>query len=134
MFIHAFTHDLSKFFPSEFIPYAKKFYGSKSMNTLEKLYVKEDFKIALIHHYNRNKHHIGYWLDCSGEPHNMPRRYAKQLAVDWQAMSLAKYKSYKYAKTDAIDFFKEKRSNMKMTPMTEYYIKYYLGIPEEEPE
>lgn len=27
MYLHAFTHDLSKFLPSEFFPYAERFYG-----------------------------------------------------------------------------------------------------------
>lgn len=31
LYLHAFTHDLSKFLPSEFIPYAKWFYGENGI-------------------------------------------------------------------------------------------------------
>ena len=30
LYIHAFTHDFSKFRPSEFIPYARWYYGEKN--------------------------------------------------------------------------------------------------------
>lgn len=53
LFLRAFTHDLSKFRPSEFIPYARYFYIDK------KLY-REAFDKAWELHYQRNKHHPEY--------------------------------------------------------------------------
>ncbi len=76
--IHTFTHDLSKFRPSEFIPYAEYFYGWHGVR-LEKMYNKEqitngmsclsknylecknNFEEAWKLHYKRNKHHPEHW-------------------------------------------------------------------------
>jgi len=132
LFIHAFTHDMSKFRPSEFIPYAKKFYGSKNLPDSGRIYIERDFHIALLHHYNRNKHHLAYWVDYKGKPVTMPIRSVKHLVADWQAMGLAKKNNYTFAKQNAIDFFQSNKGNMKMTPLTEYYIKKYLKIPVEK--
>lgn len=132
LFIHAFTHDLSKFRPSEFIPYAKKFYGPKDLSDLDKACIKADFRTALLHHYNRNKHHLNYWVDSKGKPVNIPIRNIKQLVVDWQAMGLAKKNDYAFAKQNAINFFESNKENMKMSPLTEHYIRHYLKIPVEK--
>ena len=67
------THDISKFYPSEWKPYADYFYGNyPSLNDVhgdQRNYVtkfKEDvdtsFNIAWLHHQKRNKHHWQYWL------------------------------------------------------------------------
>jgi hypothetical protein len=45
LFVHAFTHDLSKFLPCEFIPYARYFH--KKNKTLK---TKDDFENAWEHH------------------------------------------------------------------------------------
>jgi len=48
-------HDLSKFLSSEFIPYARNFYGDYPD-------VKQAFDVAWLHHQKANKHHWQYWL------------------------------------------------------------------------
>lgn len=122
LFIHAFTHDLSKFLPSEFIPYARKFCNPNEVTEGE----EKAFKLAVVKHYNRNQHHLGYWLDCKGEPFTMSEKAVKQLAADWIGMSWAKTDTYEDAKMDAMQFFLEKRYNMKMTDETEQLITKYL--------
>ena len=68
-------HDLSKFLPSEFIPYAKHFYGKwikesewhgdirnyVSWRSTE-MGVRENFEKAWLLHQKRNPHHWQYWL------------------------------------------------------------------------
>lgn len=95
LYLHAFTHDLSKFSPSEFITYAKYFYGDKEK-------YKEQFDLAWEHHFMNNKHHWNYWCydheyywntlskveDCKlGKPNDMPFKYLEQMICDWKAMS-----------------------------------------------
>ena len=58
LLIHAFTHDLSKFNPLEFIPYAKKFYGNIDVDFNK---INKQFNKAWKHHYKNNKHHHEYW-------------------------------------------------------------------------
>lgn len=100
LIIHAFTHDMSKFLPCEFIPYAKWFYdkdygvqseknwGYERMNDgrscLSRAYLKykHDFSHAWYHHYMHNKHHWDYWVGI-----DMPYKYLIQMICDWKAMS-----------------------------------------------
>ncbi|MGL6174822.1 MAG: DUF5662 family protein [Cellulosilyticaceae bacterium] len=85
MYVHAFTHDLSKFRPSEFIPYARYFY-------IDKEKYKHDFDYAWSLHYYRNKHHWNRWYfeesDIMKEHvYEMPSKYIDQMIADWSAMS-----------------------------------------------
>ena len=73
-------HDLSKFRPSEFLPYARHFYGNypewKTMDTWGKSYyfgrtkesVKGDFDVAWLYHQKRNRHHWQYWMLTEDDP------------------------------------------------------------------
>lgn len=94
LYLHAFTHDLSKFLLSEFIPYAKWFYGKYGTNVDETCLLipevktkhcicKADFYISWREHYKRNKHHWNYWIGK-----RMPYKYIIQMICDWEAMSL----------------------------------------------
>lgn len=75
LLIHAFTHDLSKFNPIEFIPYANYFYGDKEK-------YKEKFLKATNHHYKHNKHHPEFWNGKS-----IDNKYLEQFIIDLKAMS-----------------------------------------------
>jgi len=121
MYIHAFTHDLSKFLPSEFIPYAKYFFGNNKTETDEKL-----FKIAVMRHYNRNPHHLEYWVS-KDVPFTLPKRYIQQLVADWVAMGWAKKPgSYKDAVQDALEFYQNNKDNFNATIWTLVQIKHSL--------
>jgi len=82
MFIHAIVHDLSKFSPIEFISYAKHFYGTKEDNE------NSGFDYGWLHHQRKNKHHWDYWVNGSGNPVLMPRKYIIQMICDWEAMGI----------------------------------------------
>lgn len=79
LYVHAFTHDLSKFRPSEFIPYARYFYVDKEK-------YKNGFDKAWKLHYKRNKHHWNHWRNtkCMSL---IPIKYIDQMICDWKAMS-----------------------------------------------
>ena len=97
LYLHAFTHDLSKFMPDEFIPYARHFYGSypseavlntvscikNKSKTLTKEKVERRFNKAWELHYKRNKHHPEHWVGK-----NMKRNNIEQMICDLEAMSL----------------------------------------------
>lgn len=103
LILHAFTHDLSKFLPCEFIPYAKHFYSDNNCKrcngylncNYNKIglgsgkFAKEcndydDYKFnkAWEHHYKHNKHHEDHW-----KGRTMPYLYMMQLISDWKGMS-----------------------------------------------
>jgi len=96
------THDMSKFLPSEFIPYADYFYNKDKQQKenieafgLFKLaelapfgyYIKDRFNVAWLHHQRRNPHHWQYWFlmqDNDGDyPIPMPESYAREMVADW---------------------------------------------------
>jgi hypothetical protein len=99
MLIHAFTHDLSKFLPNEFYPYAEYFYGyhgvklekeyneeqiTNGMSCVSRNYLecKKEFDKAWELHYKRNKHHPEYW---NGK--KISYIYILQMICDLKAMS-----------------------------------------------
>jgi hypothetical protein len=59
-------HDLSKFLPSEFFPYARHFYnpdGSKKKPSKDYLSARSAaFEYARLKHKHRNPHHWEHWL------------------------------------------------------------------------
>ena len=77
-------HDLSKFRPSEFIPYARCFYNSDGTGRYEP---DDWFQHAWNHHQKRNRHHWQYWvlINDSGkqEALEMPQRYVEEMVADW---------------------------------------------------
>jgi hypothetical protein len=82
MYIHAFTHDLSKFRPSEFIPYSI-FFFSKNRSKEYKISDENDlnFQRGWLLHQKRNKHHWQYWVSITRKeeiiPLPMPEKYIK---------------------------------------------------------
>lgn len=82
MFWRAITHDLSKFRPDEFIPYARFFYGGPYSpkqeienavsgwlgNPIPKEEIQAAFDIAWLKHIHRNPHHWQYWLLTEDDP------------------------------------------------------------------
>ena len=77
-------HDISKFVPDEFIPYAKYFYGTIAQDV---------FDIAWLKHQKRNKHHWQYWIlredDGDTKILPMPLKYMKEMLADWRGAGKA---------------------------------------------
>ena len=76
MYKEAIFHDMSKFRPSEFIPYARYFHGEKTEES------KQAFDKAWELHYKRNKHHPEHW---NGE--EMSYKAVMEMICDLKAMS-----------------------------------------------
>lgn len=66
------VHDWSKFLPSEFGPYRRRFTGPDDD--------REGFEAAWRLHISRNPHHAGYW---KGAP--MPWWALLEMVADWMA-------------------------------------------------
>jgi len=96
LYIHAFTHDLSKLSPKEFFAYANYFYGREEEKN------EKSFQNAWDHHKEKSKHHWDYWdriytedgnpldgtLGCDHRPIEMPKKYINQMLCDWEAMAV----------------------------------------------
>ena len=83
-------HDLSKYSPTEFLPGAKYYQGTRSPNEREREAL--GYSAAWMHHKGRNRHHFEYWTDLNMqtkryEPVKMPVRYVKEMFCDRVAAS-----------------------------------------------
>ena len=84
------VHDLSKYRPSEFFEGIKYYNGKRSPITECRAHL--GYSKAVIHHVNRNKHHIDYWYNRGNRVQvNMPYKYAVECVCD----KIAATKCYK---------------------------------------
>lgn len=112
--LQGLRHDLSKYLPSEFIPGAKFYQGTRSPNEAER--EKYGYSAAWLHHKGRNKHHFEYWTDYNPAerrvmPVKMPRRYVAEMFCDRVAASKI-YQGKNYTDEHPIYYFtrgKERR-------------------------
>lgn len=126
MWWHGITHDLSKFSPSEFFPYARKFYGNyppkallkdigyKNIKTKES--IEEEFQKAWEHHYKNNPHHWNYWIGK-----DMDCKDIDKMICDWKAMGR------KFGDT-AQEFYLKNYKKMDLTFYTRMYIELALDL------
>lgn len=101
------VHDLSKFRPDEFWPYAEYFYGSlipvsEAWKGRER---QEAFNVAWLKHIHRNPHHHQFWVlredsgDVKALP--MPEHYIREMVADWIGAGKAMGKNNTVAWYDA---------------------------------
>ena len=135
-------HDLSKFLPSEWLPYARYFYGDypewATMGAWGKSYyygltkekVEKQFDVAWLHHQHRNKHHWQRWLltldsarsDGKLFPLAMPDRYRREMLADWNGAGRA------YGNPNTAEWYQENKEQMQLHPDTRAWIEEKLGI------
>ncbi len=92
------AHDLSKFLPSEFIPYAIHFYG-KDLHHKNGSHAPtgdegdKRFDYAWLLHQKRNRHHWQFWIllldDGGNKAISMDRKSREEMMCDWQGASMA---------------------------------------------
>ncbi|MCK5612491.1 hypothetical protein KAR91_62035 [Candidatus Pacearchaeota archaeon] len=97
------VHDWSKFRPSEFIPYARHFYGKGKAGISEGRdktgYYKPtdtgdpDFDFAWLLHQKRNRHHWQSWILPTSRKGTkllpVPKKYVMEMLADWIGASKA---------------------------------------------
>ncbi|MGL5381039.1 DUF5662 family protein [Clostridium sp.] len=148
-FIHGITHDLSKFLPSEFIPYAKWFYGEYGVkfkdkakeledaiwccddkvkleeceNELRKYHkCKREFEVAWCNHYRRNKHHWNYYYNyIRNRCKDMDDKYIKQMVYDWMAMGMV------FGDT-AQSYYLNNYNKIELSEKSRYKLEKYLEL------
>jgi hypothetical protein len=126
-------HDLSKFRPSEFIPYAKFFYTPKGEKTVIRdktgYYKPTDtgnaaFDFAWLLHQKRNRSHWQWWMlpqDTDGlKILEMTESYIREQVCDW--IGAGKAQGYHSPKDkpmqETIKWYKANKSKMQLHPKT----------------
>jgi len=113
-FIGGITHDLSKFLPSEFFPYAGNDWSSKEESP--------EFDRAWLLHQKRNKHHWQYWIlikdDGKTKLLEMPLKYRKEMLCDWRGAG----KAQGYG-DNTKEWYKKNEKKIKLAPLTKRWIR-----------
>lgn len=86
----ALVHDVSKFRPSEWFPYAYTFYAPNGHKRYQET---EAFNTAWLLHQHRNPHHWQHWVLRQDEGPDvvieMPRKYVLEMVADWMGAGRA---------------------------------------------
>ena len=125
-----FTHDLSKFSPTEFMEGAKFYMGDRSPN--EAARSEYGYSRAWLHHKGRNKHHFEYWTDYNirtkqVEPVKMPIKYVKEMFCDRVAAGKV-YQGKNYTENNPIDYYMRGGTRYKLHPKTADLLEEWLNM------
>jgi hypothetical protein len=119
--VRGILHDLSKFLPSEFFPYANYFYGKNTPKT------DKDFDFAWLLHQKKNKHHWQFWVlpeDNGGiKILDMPNNYILEMLCDWTGAGKALN-----SKISVKDWYLENKHKMQLSETTRLKVELLLKI------
>ena len=129
-------HDLSKYSPTEFIPGAKYYTGTRSPNEAERL--ERGYSSAWLHHKGRNRHHFEYWTDYNPAerrvmPVRMPDRYVAEMFCDRVAASKI-YRGAEYEDRYPLEYFMRGKANRSIHPETSEQLEALLTMLRNEGE
>ena len=122
----AWTHDLSKYSPTEFLESVKYYQGDKS--PIDACKAENGYSMAWFHHKGRNPHHYEYWqdnFDFGGTPVMMPYKYAVELLCDYLAAGRA-YMGDKFTYKAELEWWYKKRQNCAMHLQTKWFVSLVL--------
>ncbi len=136
IFWQGLGHDLSKYSPTEFIPGAKYYLGTRSPNEVER--EMHGHSKAWMHHKGRNKHHFEYWTDYNPqtkrvEPVEMPVKYVAEMFCDRVAASKI-YNGEKYNQHLSIEYFEKGRQRRTIHQNTSDLLESLLVMLSEKGE
>lgn len=113
IFWRGITHDLSKFLPFEWEPYADRFFGNG--------YHADDFEKAWAHHWRFNDHHWQHWvLYPKKECQLMSYGATREMVADWIAMG-------KTQGNNALAYYKAQKDNILLHPVTRKNVEFLLN-------
>ena len=133
------VHDWTKFLPSEFIPYARFFYGDyptaqevwrqcPSYTGPTKQSVERAFDAAWNCHQKRNRHHWQYWMltNDSDEPQtvalSMPDCYRREMLADWRGAGRA------YGNPNTSQWYEQHKHKIIIHADTRAWIENQVGL------
>ena len=113
-------HDMSKFRPSEFLPYANFFYGREAKPG------DEAFDFAWLLHQKRNKHHWQWWVLPEDEGGTklipMSDKHRVEMVCDWRGAGRA------YGNNDTPGWYMANKHKLRLDPGTRAWVEADLGI------
>lgn len=124
-------HDLSKFSPFEFIPYAIWFNERPAeMYWIDYHQAELNFHQAWLHHIHKNPHHWQHWvlrMDEGGvEVLRMPEKYVREMVADWHGVGIALGKGSENGKV----WYEKNKHTMALHEQTRNRVEALLGVTE----
>ena len=114
-------HDLSKFSPAEFGPFARRF-GRGTAGALNHATEPKEWRDAFEHHWTHNPHHWEYWAGGDGSfltP--MPTQYLREMVADWRGASRAYTGSW-----DIRAWYAQNRERIQLHPETRAIVERHI--------
>ncbi|MES2360086.1 MAG: DUF5662 family protein [Gemmatimonadota bacterium] len=116
------VHDWSKFLPSEFVPYTRRFFlGREDPET------QLQYELAFGLHCSRSPHHWEHWV-VDGYPMKMPRQFALEMLADWDGAGMAKN-----GKNNTVAWYLANREHLMLHVQTRALIENELFLKQECP-
>ena len=116
-------HDLSCFWPDEFILSAKYFQGKPGKTYKAEAFYDTEFDLVRLRHHQRNGHHWQHWvliLDSGKmKPVEMPKEFVKEMWCDWIVAG-------RLQGNDTAKWVEEHLPNMVLNTWTRFRIKLNL--------
>lgn len=143
------THDMSKFLLSEFIPYARYFYGSypklhEMLPCFKQRYtgkymmdIDKDFDLAWLLHQKRNPHHWQYWIlkEDNGNTKTLKMfdRYIKEMICDWvgAGKALGHFSPKEDPLYETRKWYQDNKDKMQLHKETRQEVEKMLGIEKD---
>ena len=121
LILRGLLHDLSKFRPSEWFPYANFFYGKPTDTN------KTFFDLAWLFHQKRNDHHWQYWIlsEDNGGTKILPMspKARLEMVCDWCGASKAQGHG---GWIDVAFWYEKNKDKMQLHPDTRNWIVNFL--------
>lgn len=126
-------HDASKLLPSEFLPYARFFYGRKAKPRRDSTgyYKPTDtgdaaFDFAWLRHQKRNDHHWQWWVlpedDGGFKVLEMSDAARREMVADWRGAGRAQ------GTPDTLRWYSANRHKMLLGPVTRAWVEREIGF------
>lgn len=134
--LRGLLHDLSKYSPTEFIPGARFYTGTKSPNEGER--DAYGYSRAWLHHKGRNRHHFEYWNDYNKiekrvMPVRMPLKFAVEMFCDRVAASKI-YQGENYTEAHPLQYYSHAKTQRFIHPETAAFLESLLVMLSEKGE
>lgn len=134
--LQGLMHDLSKYYPSEFLIGVKYYQGTRSPNVAERM--KKGYSSAWLHHKGRNKHHYEYWFDNSREsdtlvPVEMPTKYVIEMFCD-RVAACKVYRGENYTDNSSVEYYNLHDYRVVMGPNTKALLEKLIYMLSEKGE
>ena len=132
--VRGLLHDLTKFLPSELIPYANHQMNGGFKRSSTGYYKPTDtgepqVDFAWFLHQKRNPHHWQYWvLPDEGETVKalrIPEEYLKEMLCDWRCTGRAQ------GTPNTLAWYKANKGKMFIHPESRQWLEEHLGYIEE---